>query len=206
MKLNKHISIAVTTFALLMSGSVLNAKAATVDQNATASVKGGELLLSVGGTIALPPITLDGTTKVTQSTIPPVTILDATGTGDGWKVSVSATPFKEVTPVGGFKAGTTAKQFNVETFNLATKTIVPKDGSSITGVTANTTRQSLNGSEIVLANASKGNGLGKYELQFAPDALQLQAIHTKAYVDDVNYAGQKTPYTSTLTWAVTVAP
>lgn len=181
--------------------------AAPQSQDASTGVAGGELSLSIGGQLSMSPIILDGVNVQTmETTIPPVTILDATGTGNGWRVSVTATPFKEATPAGGFKAGTTAKVFDSEAFTIGTKAIVAKDGSSLTGVTNNASRQSLRSGEVVLASATKGNGIGKYELQFGAGALQLQALHTKAYIDNVNYPNQATPYASTITWAVTVAP
>ena len=204
MKLFKRIGF--MTLALAMFSLPVMASAATADLKVSTSIISGELkfdLSTSSFTFTNPQI--DGTIKTIATKVPSITITDATGTGDGWQLLVSANKMKEVAPVGGFKSGSIAKTFDNEAFNIAPQKVTALAGSDITGVAINPVRQSLLNGDVVIASVQKGKGLGKYLVDFDVDALQLQLIN-KAYVDKLNYPTGGTPYESTLTWKIVVAP
>ena len=199
----KKISFLLIAMGLFF---VIPLSAGATETVGTTVITGGELTLDLGdSTINFPDTTLDGTIKTISAQVPSVTITDATGIGDGWQLLVNATPFVEKMPVGGFKPGTKAKTFTNETLTIKPNAITPIDGGLLTGVTLNTARQNIVGGDVVIATATKGNGLGKYVIDFGTNPLELQLLH-KAYVDLVNYPTGGTVYESTLTWKVVVAP
>lgn len=176
-------------------------------QTGTATIQSGNLSMSLASsTFSFPNIGLNGDIQTISTTIPSVNITDATGTGNGWQLFLQATPFTEVAPVGGFASGTSAKAFTNELYNIQPSSIVAINGSSLTGVSVSGTRQSILNTNSMLASASKGNGLGQYQVQFNNSSLQLQIFNNKPYIDTKNYPSGTTPYQSTLTWTINVAP
>ena len=167
----------------------------------------GSLELSLdNSTQVIPAIKLDGSVKKLETALPKVTIADTTGKGTGWNLSVKANPFKEVTPIGGFKSGTTARTFSTEIFTLQPKSFTALNGNSLTGINVNMNRQSLlNSNPITLVSATTGNGKGSYVLDFNISSLQLDVLN-KPYIDKVNYPSGETPYETVITWTISVGP
>lgn len=189
------------------NGSFTFTNSPPIKQTSTANINPGKLQLSfASNTFNFSNIQLDGTAKTITSTIPTITVKDATGSLGGWNVNVSATPFIEATPSGGFKSGTTAKTLSSSTFTIKPSSVAALDNASLTGVTVPTINQNLLGGDVTIASASKGNGMGKYQVNFASDALNLQIPQTVAYVDTINYPSTGTPYQSIITWKIVVAP
>lgn len=174
----------------------------------TTEIQGGALSMTVSNSqFSFPMVTLDGTAKTISASLPNVNIMDGTGTGSGWRAIVSApNGFKEVTPTDGFKLGTSAKTFTSESFTIKPSSIVGLNGSNISGITLSSTRQNLKSNDVVLASAAVGSGMGQYDLTFGPDALQLEILNNKAYVDKVNFPETGTPYSVTLRWSIISGP
>lgn len=134
-------------------------------------------------------------------------IKDLRGTQAGWRLDVSATQFKVVEPIGGFKAGTSANKLPIGSLTLSPLESINRIGIGDGGLPVN----KLSGNTIIddgivtVATANMGDGVGEFDLVFPEGALTLVINPATAKVDTVNYPNG-TPYESTLTWTLVSAP
>ena len=143
---------------------------------------------------------------VTTSLGSKIGIIDARETQEGWKVNVSATPFKEET-FDGFVG--TPTELPLGTLSLGpVKTI--NQIADIDNVqyptTLGTNTNIIDSGEVTLLEANVGEGMGQFELGFGEDALSIVVDSSTAKIDDVNYPTGMTPYTSTITWNLVTGP
>lgn len=179
-------------------------------QTATLNLEAGYLTLAVSDPESF------GTTKlsnqpqhISKGFVDAFEVTDLRGTGAGWRLDVSASNFKEVEPVDGFKAGTGGYALPTGSLLLSSmETIVRTEGSpggdpSI----GNIDNVVIDGSSLAtVSTANTGEGAGKFELSYGSDALTLVVDSSTAKVDTENYVGVSTPYESTITWDLVSAP
>jgi len=126
-------------------------------------------------------------------------VKDLTGTQDGWRLDVSATPFTSTgdlaheLPTGSFSMDNVSNITRVED---GTGTLPSKSYSGI---------KEIDGGVVNVAAAAKGEGAGVFDISFDKDNLSLEVDSTTAKTDPVEPGG-KTKYVSTLTWDLVQAP
>jgi len=87
--MKKLITMVLALAMLTMMSTTAFAAAPAPD----AVITGGTLAITELGIAALTPVTLDGTTQTTTAVVANTELTDPTGLGDGWKVSLKASPF-----------------------------------------------------------------------------------------------------------------
>ena len=114
---------------------------------------------------------------------------------DGWKVSVTASPFSQV---------------NGGSLTLPANTLKLNGIQSITTVSGSSSLPAvISGPWIIdqgavdILHAPMGSGEGEYEIVFPPDALELSIDTSNVVVDSLN---NPTRYRSTITWSMSVGP
>ena len=134
-------------------------------------------------------VTLDGTAHTTQATVGTYDVIDATGSGSGWKVQAQASQFSTggATPIL-LATGSLKLEASTVAANNATSGAVP------TIVSGPYTIDS--GSAVKIASAAVGAGMGSYKFTPPANALTL-SIPSSAY------AGT---YNSTVTVSVVTGP
>lgn len=179
-----------TCAAAVVAGIALAAVtvASAANVTATATVTAGTLSLSTSATPSVAS-TLDGTDQTPNYTLP-MTVLDATGSGTGWNVTITSTTF---TTGGGSPhlLSTTASNATGVSSSCATGTCT-NPTNSITyplGVPAGSTAPTA----VKLFNAAANSGMGKFTI--TPTISVSIPANT--------YAGT---YTSTVTVAVVSGP
>jgi len=186
----KHLalgsSIGLVLFVILTLGSVGSVLADT--GTGTTTITGG----SLSETLAVPTVdnaTLDGTDKNLTITMP-LTVIDATGSGSGWKVTITSTTFS----TGGGSPHTLTTAPAVSAVSVACVS-----GSTCTdptnAITYNLTVPSGSPAPtaVKLFNAAVGTGMGKFTLT---PTLTLKLLSNV-------YAGT---YSSTFTLAISSGP
>ncbi|MEH7097402.1 WxL domain-containing protein [Neobacillus vireti] len=164
--------------------------ATTGTTNATVTVLGGSLgLTSPNPTVNIGSIALDGTTKNLTANLGTMAVQDLTGSGSGWNVTVSATQF-------------TADTHTIPKNSLSLKGIdsVTSDGTASTAPSAVSGALTIDsGTAQKILTATQGTGMGKYNVNFVKDALQLT-------VPADTYASTNSPYSSTITYTIVTGP
>lgn len=211
MRKAKKMKTTLAIAALLIGsfgGQVLAATSGTT--TATVGIQSGGL------SITAPAVTSDfGNVTLTAGVVKPtatlgtLTLVDATGSGSGYKVNVSASQFTEVTPSSGWAPTTSAKKLPLSSLKIAAPsavtpvggTLSPAPKSSIGGLTVVDS-----GSPLKLLSAAANEGLGSYDVSFSTNSLELTVDVGTAQVDTTNYPGVPTPYSSTITWSIVTGP
>lgn len=203
-KFRKRNLATVTALALILGVGATSVSAAPpVDQtkNVEIIVEGGELSFTAPDIVNFNNVTLkDVSQTVSTGFSGPVSVSDARGTGEGWKLNVSATVFK--TQIGG-------SDYTLPSGKLSLKTatsITPKIGADTTGLN-NLIVNSVNIDglgAIPVASSSANYGKGITDITFpTSDALNLIIDPSDIKVDAVNKTSK---YTAVLTWSLTDAP
>ena len=181
---------AIGVIASILVANVGVVAFAAVDPAPKAVVTGGSLGIADLGVADFTPATLDGTTKIINATVTPVTLTDATGTGNGWSVTLKASKITNAT----------AKNIALNTLSddslvLGTVSVAAVgDSTPITNIVT-TTGAINNDLGIEVLKAGTNEGMGKYTISMEPMALTLLPKEAKAGT-----------YTSTLTVTLTSGP
>jgi len=146
-------------------------------------------------------VTLNGSTKTTYATLTDMTFIDARGSGEGWNLQVSATPFQEM---GG------------QGYQLASDALTLSPPVSITpvgGTDSPTPYTSYPGDMVIDNNVSStylvarpNEGMGTFTISFPTNSLKLSLNPATTYVDKTYYPSTATPYESTITWTLATGP
>lgn len=184
----------------------LAASGAQATGGATSVAITGASALSIGSVApsAFAGITLSGVDQFTYASLPGIDLADARGTGQGWRVTMSASQFAcaagtgscptggDVLPAGLLKiSAPTLVCTSGETACANARTAAP--APVVTGEVAIDSNAANAGTTI--ARATAGTGMGKYTLtpgRFANDASKTLQLQLPAYA----YAST---YSSTLT-------
>lgn len=186
---------------------------AATTTNLSASLNSGTLSITPPTvTSAFPAIILDGQVQTVPATLSSWSVTDATGTGDGWYVTLSGSQFTEIAPSTGFASGTSALTLAKGSLQLGgSRSITTSSGS--TPVSASGGPLFVNTSNVLdgqppftFVNTSQGYGLGIYTFNEPANGLLLTIDPATTDVDNINYANLPTPYSSTLTYSVVSGP
>lgn len=181
---------AIGIIASILVANIGTVAFAAVESNPKAVITGGDLGIEDLAVADFTSITLDGTTKTIDATVNPVILTDATGTGNGWTVSLKASKFTNAT----------AQNISLNTLSddslvLGTVSVVAGDDS--TPITNITTEAGAidNALGVSIVNATTNEGMGKYTISMEPMELTLLPKEAKAGT-----------YTSTVTVTLTSGP
>lgn len=205
----KLLSIAMASAVIIGSGFFGGEALAATSGNTNASfgVMPGTRDIEAPASTVFGNVTLDGTTKITTANPGKLVVSDNTGSGEGYKVSVQATPMREVAPAGGFAAGTAAKTLPAGSLSLSNSgaTISPKGTTSPSPTWLGSNFVIDNGAVNILS-AAVGQGMGIYDVTFGATALSLVLNPQTTFTDPKNYPSGATPYQSTITYTITTGP
>lgn len=201
------------TLALLASTLLGTSSALAADtpqpHNANLSILGGDLTLTIPQISPFGEVKLERSPKIVKSSFTDkFVVTDTRGTGDGWRLDVSATQFKEATPVGGFAASTSANIFPVGSLSLSPIASTARVG---TGTGANPTNvmvvdSVIDDGTVTVSRAVVNTGMGEFDLTFNNASLSVVVDPTTAKVDRINYPSTSTPYESVVSWTLVSAP
>lgn len=132
------------------------------------------------------PITLTGDLQTSDATISGFKITDGRGTGEGWKIMITATQFTDVT---------TNRTIPMDSVQITAPKITARGGSSDVNTLTVFSGTIDNPVGLKLISASKNGGMGKYDADTTPMTITLLPKNT--------FAGT---YTSTLTFDIVSGP
>ena len=94
------------------------------------------------------PVTLDGTPQLTSLTVDPFTIIDSTGSGDGWNVLLTVPDLTNGADV-----------ISASNVSMSAPIVTPAAGADMTGVVAHASAGGFDtGEKIVTATVAHGEG------------------------------------------------
>lgn len=161
---------------------------------------------------AFPAFILSGVTQTGYATLSNWSIIDSSGTGDGWNVQVQASQFTEVAPSSGFATGTSAFTLPQGSLSLTgSRVITAASGSTPVSSTGGPNLAVKNptidlSSPVVFIEAQSGDGMGTYTVQEPLSGLSLVLNPSTTKVDAINYPSQPTPYSTVITFTVVTGP
>lgn len=142
-----------------------------------------------------------------------VYVVDTTGSGKGWSLTVQATQFTEVVPSSGGKApkGGWLKlpQGSLKLTGVGSPYKVNVDGSTKpveSGLKVTNTESVIDNVPVSLVTADRTSSFGTFGLDLSKASLILNLDPTTVLVDSENYPNSPTPYTTTITWTLTAGP
>lgn len=176
----------VATIATVGLATTMFTTATFADTTGT-TVNGTEATISTTDFSDFNSVTLNGAIQNTTATFAPFKVKDPSGTGSGWKVTISATQF----------TNTENQTLPLGSAVLTAPTVTAGAGSSDAG-TVTTTGGAIDlatGSSLKLLSAAVGGGMGTFDISESTLTLNLEP-------KDV-YAGT---YTSTATVSLVSGP
>lgn len=200
--------------ALTLLSTLFAATSFAAPPTGTVYITGGTLtLLSPTITTDFGTVVLNGSTQTVPATLGPWGVIDATGTGNGWRVTAQATQFREVTPGGGFASGTSARTLPIGSMRLAgTRSVTAATGSTpvdaLNGPLVLNATAALDGiaTPVIILQTQTSYGMGTYNVIEPANGLLLTLEPQSTYVDLTNYPTSPTPYSSTLTLSLISGP
>lgn len=179
----------LSCLSLLLLTVPVGAETATTTVNVT--VIGGLLNIDVEEpTIDLGSITIDGKTQTLAMDLGTMKVLDFTGMGAGWHVTVEATPFTNG-----------AKELPKNSLKLlGIESISPiNEPKGMPSFDENTSYVLDGGTAQTIITAEKGMGMGEFNVEFAEEALKLT-------VNTAQILASETPYKSIITYTIVAGP
>lgn len=181
---------------MAMPSAALATSTTTGSASASAAIGAGSLSIGEPSAVTFPPVTLTGTAQLAAATpacgASPngcIAITDATGSGNGWNLTVSATQFTQA--AGQPNPG---KTLSTDALSLQTAPVPASiDASSTPPTVSVTTPAIVSAAGIKVVNAQAGSGMGSFNV---PIAYQL-AVRADAY---------QGTYSSTLTFTLASTP
>lgn len=201
MRFSKVMIPSLATLALGMSLIGTPASAATTaDTKLNQSITGGEHNIAVTPISNFNAVTLSGETQVTHANPGVLTVTDATGSGNGWRINVKADQFKVS---GDAKSNRTLPKGSL-VLNSSGAAITKVGGTSSPNPEFKTTNYIIDtDNQVTILSAKKDEGMGKYNVSFNDKSLALTLNPHSTYVE--NKAGA-TSYESKLTYSIVTGP
>ena len=186
-----------TVFKKFATGSAVLALMTTVfatgaladDSDVTTNITGTEsvVLTPIAASSFGAAVTLDGTTQtVTGAAIGTFDVTDARGTGAGWDIAVSATPFLH---------DTNGKSLSPGSLTLDAPVVEVNDSNSSPTTSVATLGGAIDNGAVTILSAGTDGGMGGYTI--SPMAMELELKPKEVY---------EGTYTSTVTVALTTGP
>lgn len=145
----------------------------------------------VGLTVAAPAVgsfalvRLDGTARSAEADFGPFTVTDARGTGEGWTVTIEATPLRAWQGGGYVPGGPSLPRGSLTLPDLA----VVADGTDSRAPTLVDGANIVDGSAVSVAHAEPDTGMGRYTfLPLGPLRVNVPATLTGVYRSEVSVA------------------
>lgn len=142
---------------------------------AQVAVSGGVLQVEAPAVNDFALITLDGDAQVAEAALAPFAVTDARGTGQGWSLSLQATPFREWDGDGYVMGGA---MLPAGSLTLPGFSVVPSENQS-PGPHVVTGAITLDAGSVTVATAAVATGMGRYA--FSPAALLQVALPGDAF-------------------------
>jgi len=134
-------------------------------------------------------------------------IKDTRSSGDGWRVSVSASKFTEIAPSGGFTTGFTPLVFPGGSMKLFAPSVNPINGTVSPNPSIASSHWMIDdGNNHTVASAGLGSGMGEFEFTFPSNALDITVHSSSKLSDKLHYSISPTPFESIITWNVVSGP
>jgi hypothetical protein len=165
--------------ALALALVAVFAAAAFASDATNVLITGGSLTITNPTVGDFTGVTLDGQTKTTTATVDTFSVTDATGTGLGWQVNVSASPFVQW---AGDAAVSGGRELPLSSLSLAAPTVAANGTTSAAPSITDGPYMIDNGTGVKIASAAINAGMGKYDFTQAatPLTLSLPAATTYA--------------------------
>lgn len=177
--------------ALVLFGMAVSASPASASE-ASVTVSGGSLgLATVPIVHDFVQVTLTGRSEQTYSELDDFTVIDGRGTGEGWVLTMAATPFREWDGTAYVPGG---KSLPTGSLSMPALTAIPVETLAAPPWTEPSSLH-LDGASVVVARAGRDEGMGTYRFT-TPEPLVLT-------VPASAYAGT---YRSDLSISVTSGP
>lgn len=175
-------------------GTGSSAGQTSADQQATVHLTGGDLTLDHSASpIDFGSLQIDDKAHTLNASAGSFDVTDATGSGDGWHVTISATQFTDATSGTTLPAGS---------LTLRQPTVTGDNGASTDGITVSDpgTVDLTPGNEVTVASAATNEGMGQYT--FSQDSSAGNDGATLAVAPNAKTGA----YSSTLTYKVVTGP
>ncbi|QQE79522.1 hypothetical protein [Alicyclobacillus sp. SO9] len=204
-------AIAALSAVGMLALSIVPAFASTT--GTTVTLNPGSLTVSSPSVVtAFPAVTLNGQPQQVTATLGAWTVVDATGSGNGWKVDLTASQLTEVQPSSGWASGTSAKKLPLGSLSLSgQRSIVAGTGSTPVSPTNGPVLQNQSaaidtGTPVTLIDTQPNYGMGMYTIQEPKAGLTLSLSPKTAYTDPKNYPSSPTVYATNLQYTVSSGP
>lgn len=139
-------------------------------------------------------------------------IVDMSGSGKGWSLSVEASQFEEVKPANGgiapSKGWLKLPKGSVKLTGLGDVYRVNNDGTKTKSevVKLSSSESPIDNGQVSLLSADNKNSYGAFGVDMSKAKLLLNLDPSTTLVDSDNYPNSATPYTTTVTWTLTSGP
>lgn len=132
-----------------------------------ATITGGDLSIPTAPTAEnFGTVTLNGSAQTTSAAMQGFTVTDARGTGDGWKVTVAATQFKEY-DTGGAAYVVSGSSLGLNSLSLPAPTVAANGTTSpppsIVAGPYSIDASSDGATAVQIASAAVNEGMGRYD-------------------------------------------
>lgn len=174
------------------------------DTSVLVGITGGNLYLSAASTSQAFQIPGDGKFQSSSAGLDPLTIIDATGTGKGWHVTVQASQVREVLPDGS--VGKITLPYHSLTLNNHPGIIGAGGASNFPSAAYGVWAIDDPCGPVTIASARENEGMGRWVLNFPEDCLKLDINPNIDVTDSENYSGKPVPFQTTITWSITAGP
>lgn len=191
--------IIITSAMIFMIGFSEPVLAETSDTTtATVNILKGDLSIAQpDATVNMGNITKDGTVQTLNANLGNMTVSDFTGTGSGWHVTASATPFTQTNGTSGYTLP--ANTFVLSGIGTITQTV----GTSTLPSISTGSPWVIDAGAMTILTAGIGAGAGSFDIAFPVNALKLQ-VDTAGNVTDP--LANPTTFQSTITWNIVTGP
>lgn len=146
--------------------------------------------------VDLGEITVNHQTQTVSGNLGTMSVFHQGANSDGWRVTVSATPFAQIN--GG------SLTLPVNTFRLrGIQSVNQVSGTSILPVVQGAYPINIDQGAVEILRGNPNEAEGDFNVSFVPNALELLIDTARAVVDPLN---NPTRYSSTITWSMSVGP
>jgi hypothetical protein len=151
--------------------------------------------LTFNNTGAFAGVTLDGTQKTTTETLTIGNVVDPSGTGDGWNVSLGLTQLSQWNSTDTYTGTYTLPFSSIKVTTAPMVSLVDSSSSAASTVTPVSTTTPLDtGVGVKLLSATTGGGMGSYAISNATMTLTVPAkAYAVTYKTDATVSLTSTP-------------